>query len=151
MARLETRVPPPVWAVLVGALMFAFDRLDLGGTAGSTGLGLAVAAVGLAVAASGVWQFARAGTTVDPHRPGDASALVAGGIYRVTRNPMYVGLTLVLVGWGLVLRSPVVAVAGAVIFMAIITRLQIIPEERVLRARFGPAYDDFCARTRRWI
>ena len=151
MARLETRIPPPVWAALVGMLMFALDRLDLGWAAGSTVLGLGAAALGLVIAASGMWEFTRAGTTVDPHRPEDASALVDGGIYRLTRNPMYVGLTLLLVGWGIGLRAPLLAAAGPAVFMVIITRLQIVPEERILRERFGAAYDVFCERTRRWL
>ena len=153
MTRLETLVPPPVWAVLIGAAMFGVNQMGAAWTIGSWGrsAGAVVGLAGVVVAASGVVGFARAGTTVDPHDPSKTSALVDSGVYRVTRNPMYVGLALVVFGWGVALRDPLVAVAGAGVFVTVITRLQIVPEERTLRARFGAEYDAFCRRTRRWI
>ena len=154
MTRLETVVPPPIWMLLVAAAMFGLERLDLG--LGFTGdwrrlVAAAIGLVAVAIAGAGIVQFGRARTTVDPHAPEKASALVDGGIYRLTRNPMYVGLSLILVGWGVALSDGIALVVGPVAFVVIITRLQILPEERVLRARFGAPYDAFCARTRRWL
>lgn len=153
MSRLETRVPPPVWAGVIGALMFGVNRLGAAWTAGSWArpAGFVIALIGVGVAAAGIAAFARARTTVDPHDPSKATALVATGIYRLTRNPMYVGLAAAVAGWGLVLRDPVAAAAGAGVFVAVITRLQIVPEERFLRERFGDAYVRFSQSTRRWL
>ena len=153
MTRLETTVPPPVWALLVAVVMFGVNRLGVAFSIGAWGrvAGIAAALVGVSVASSGIVGFARAGTTVDPHAPAKVSTLVDTGVYRITRNPMYLGLALVLIGWGLALRDPLMAVAGSGVFVAIITRLQIVPEERALREHFGATYDDFCARTRRWL
>ena len=153
MRRLETTVPPPIWAALLAAFVFGATRLGspwtIGGWGRPVGLGLGV--LGVAIAAAGVASFARARTTVDPHDPSKTSALVDTGVYRVTRNPMYLGLALVLGGWGLVLRDPVAGLVGVGVFVVVLTHLQIMPEERILRERFGPAYDAFCERTRRWI
>jgi protein-S-isoprenylcysteine O-methyltransferase Ste14 len=75
---------------------------------------------------------------------------VTSGIYRVTRNPMYVGLTLSLCAWGFWLGRPIAAL-GPLTFVAFIDRLQIVPEERALTARFGQAYADYRRRVRRWL
>ncbi|MEM9204305.1 MAG: isoprenylcysteine carboxylmethyltransferase family protein [Actinomycetota bacterium] len=152
MARLETVVPPPVWALLFAAVIVGIGRLDLGGAVGGLGsLGFVVAAAGVGIAMLGVFAVARAGTTIDPHDPAKSSTLVTGGIYRVTRNPMYLGLVLVLGGFGLWLGEPAGAVVGGVGFIAVVTRLQIIPEERALMDRFPDAFREFRSRTRRWV
>jgi len=72
------------------------------------------------------------------------------GIYRFTRNPMYVGLALVLLGWAALLSSPW-ALLGPLVFVLYINRFQIAPEERVLSAKFGAAYTEYIARVRRWL
>ncbi len=110
----------------------------------------AMVALGVAVGLAGVATFRRSRTTVDPTRPDRASTLVANGIYGVTRNPMYVALALALVA-AAVWFSNILAMIVVPIFIAWITRLQIIPEERALRARFGARFDDYAARVRRWL
>jgi protein-S-isoprenylcysteine O-methyltransferase Ste14 len=95
-------------------------------------------------------QFGRAGTTVNPHQPEKTSALVTGGIYAWTRNPMYLGLTLVLIGWAARLGT-LTPFAGPLLFVLLIERVQILPEEQALRARFGREYEDYCARVSRWL
>ena len=146
-------VPPPVWAVLIGASMFGGNRAAAVWTAGAwvRPAGLVVAAVGIGIAGAGVIAFTRASTTVDPHDPTKTTTLVASGVYRLTRNPMYVGLAAVVIGWGLALRDPLIALVGAGVFVTVITRLQILPEERILRERFGDAYVRFSESTRRWL
>jgi protein-S-isoprenylcysteine O-methyltransferase Ste14 len=79
-----------------------------------------------------------------------ASTLVTGGVFRYTRNPMYVALTALLLAWTAWLAAPWAAFCP-VAFALFITRFQIIPEERVLRAKFGRAYEDYAQRVRRWI
>lgn len=102
---------------------------------------------------SGVWAlglFYRQRTTVDPHQPATARTLVKDGIYRFTRNPMYLGLALLLgaaVLWWSAL-SPVVVI---LIFVAYMNRFQIEPEERALLAKFGQAYREYLQGTKRWL
>jgi protein-S-isoprenylcysteine O-methyltransferase Ste14 len=107
-------------------------------------------ALGLIVAIAGAVQFRRARTTLNPMKPDSASALVTGGIYRFTRNPMYLGDVLILLAVVAFFSNPL-GLAGVALFVAWMEFLQIPAEERALRARFGEAYDVYCARVRRWL
>jgi len=111
---------------------------------------LAMALMGGVISAAGARAFRRAQTTINPMKPEKTSALVTEGIYRVTRNPMYVGLLCVLAGWAFYLAAPWV-LAGPAAFFAYISRFQIAPEERVLSAMFGEAYAAYQAQVRRWL
>lgn len=153
MRSLESRIPPVVVGLLLGAAMAAAARLlpVAGFTLPAAHLiaaGFALA--GIAVALSGVASFRRAGTTVNPLQPTAVSRLVVTGIYRRTRNPMYLGMLLALLGWGTFLAHPF-ALGLAVLFVPLMNRLQIRPEERVLAAKFGPDFTAYQSSTRRWL
>ena len=109
-----------------------------------------LAALGVVIAIAGVVSFRRAKTTVNPMRPESASSLVVSGIYRYTRNPMYLGLLLLLLGWAIFL-SNLAAFAVLPAFVVYINRFQIGPEERALDALFPREYPAYRARVRRWI
>lgn len=153
MNKLELKVPPPAAALLAALAMWLL-------TYGLDGLSFAVperravsmvlAVSGIAISAAGTWSFWRARTTVNPTRPEAASSLVATGIFRFTRNPMYLGLFLVLAGWAAHLANAA-ALAGPLLFALYVTRFQILPEERALATKFGPEFDAYKRRTRRWI
>jgi protein-S-isoprenylcysteine O-methyltransferase Ste14 len=98
----------------------------------------------------GAASFRRARTTVNPLKPESASSLVASGVYRVSRNPMYVGLCLVLLGWAVML-SNVLAYAIVPVFVLYMNRFQIGPEEAALERVFGADYVAYRARVRRWL
>lgn len=115
-----------------------------------TGVVLALAVAGFAVAIAGVVAFRRARTSVDPFNPEKASALVTTNVYAWSRNPMYFGMLLVLVAWALLLADAL-AVVVTLLFIPWMNRFQIIPEERVMQAKFGEEFDDWAARVRRWI
>ncbi|MFN7553410.1 MAG: methyltransferase family protein [Pseudomonadota bacterium] len=153
MGFLELRVPPLVLLTLFSmAVCGAGWWLPSANLpfAGSGALALAVIAAGVGVALAGVVEFRRTRTTVNPIAPGKATALVEGGVYRWTRNPMYLGMALVLLGFALWWASvPGLALVGG--FCAYLTRFQILPEERVLRGLFGEPYAGYVARVRRWI
>lgn len=137
------------------AVTFWIDLANVDGSplegASADVAGTAVALAGLAVGAAGVLAFRRAGTTVDPHHIENASALVTGGIYRLTRNPMYLGLVLISMGWGIRLGSAIGTIVGPALIFAALTRFQIMPEERMMSERFGDEYRAFQGRVRRWI
>ena len=150
---LDHRVPPPVLMVAVALLMglAAKSTASLGWPAmANFGTAAAFAAAGIAINVAGFRTIRRAGSTIDPTRPAAASALVIGGPFRFSRNPMYVGFTLLLLAWAAWLQSPW-AFAGPVAFALYLTRWQIVPEERALRAKFGAAYAAYQARVRRWL
>ncbi len=113
-------------------------------------LAIAIMLAGIVVVASGLREFRRHQTTVDPTKPEAASAVVTTGIYRRSRNPMYLGMLLTLVAWGVYLSSPIAAL-GPVMFFAYMNRFQIAPEERALAKHFGAPYQDYLRSVRRWI
>lgn len=142
-------VPPPVIALAAAGVQRALAPDAPTGSARRLLAG-AVAAGSLALAAATVRRFGAAGTTIDPTEPTKASTLVMDGPNAVTRNPMYAGLAGLLTAHALAcggLRTWL-PVAG---FVVAVDRLQIRSEEEALRAAFGQAYDDYCARVRRWI
>ena len=153
MTVLENRIPPPIVMVVTALAMWALSwvtptipipaaiRYGVAGVLFVIGVGAAGLAFSL---------FRRAGTTTNPVAIDNASSLVTTGIYAFTRNPMYAGLTMLLVIFA-VLLSNAWLLLGPVLFMLYITRFQIIPEERVMQAKFGPAYDAYRARVRRWL
>jgi protein-S-isoprenylcysteine O-methyltransferase Ste14 len=153
MNALENKIPPPVVALLIGTAMWAVARSSASPEVDGS-LRVAVswgfAGLGVLAMALGMVEFRRAKTTINPVNIEAASSVVTAGVYRYTRNPMYVGLTLALVGWAVHLGMPFVLV-GPVLFILYITRFQIIPEERVLTSKFGEEYRKYQERVRRWI
>jgi protein-S-isoprenylcysteine O-methyltransferase Ste14 len=105
---------------------------------------------GALASALGIIEFTRAKTTVDPTKPKSASSLVRTGIYRRTRNPMYVGFLLILTGWAIAVGNlaAFLMLPGFVLYM---NRFQIQPEERALASIFGHDFEAYCNEARRWI
>jgi protein-S-isoprenylcysteine O-methyltransferase Ste14 len=153
MQRLEFKLPPPVIALTSALLMWlAADATPSLAVAlpWKREIGLALVMVGLFFDASGFLAFRKARTTINPLKPGNTTAMVNHGIYRVSRNPMYLGLLLNLAGWAVYLAHPF-ALLGLPVFVAAITRFQIAPEERVLTEKFGAEYIAYMDSVRRWI
>jgi protein-S-isoprenylcysteine O-methyltransferase Ste14 len=153
MPPLDHKIPPPlVGALLVLAMWLVASRgpsLAIDPAARYAAAGLLVAA-GLTFDVLGLMAFRASGTTVNPMKPQRASALVTNGVYRITRNPMYVGMCCLLSGWAVYL-SALLPFAGPVFFVLYITRFQIQAEERVLGQLFGEQYTQYTARVRRWL
>lgn len=153
MRWLEHRIPPPLVAVLIGVAMWGTARLgpwvELSPVL-RIAVAAAVAVTGVAFNVAGMVAFQRAQTTLNPMNPEKASTLVTTGVYRITRNPMYVGGAILLVSWAVYLSS-VWALLGPLLFVLYITKLQILPEERALSAMFGSRFDAYRAQVRRWL
>ncbi len=153
MRALEHRIPPPLVAVVVAAGMYALARwwpLWRFEVPMPLLAGLLMASMGGVISGLGALAFRRARTTVNPLHPDRATSVVTDGIYRHTRNPMYVGMLCVLLGC-FVAFGALSALLGLPAFVAYITRFQIVPEEQALQAKFGSDYDDYRARVRRWL
>ncbi|AGI24237.1 hypothetical protein H681_11835 [Pseudomonas sp. ATCC 13867] len=146
---LEHRIPPPLVAIILGALMWLLAR-PLPPLGSRLWLALPVLLAGIAVCLAGVLSFRRARTTVNPLKPETASSLVVAGIYRHTRNPMYLGFAIVLLAWSIALAS-LSAVLGVAAFVLYMNRFQITPEEQALRHLFGAEFEAYCGRVRRWV
>ncbi len=141
---------PPVWTAAFVALAWAAGHLlpwGLPATAGRLA-GAALVVAGLGLMALAAQRMQRARTTMIPRR--EPSALVTGGIFAFSRNPIYLGDALVVAGavlwWGALWALVLVP-----LFAHVIARRFILPEERVLAARFGPAWHAWSARTGRWF
>lgn len=151
---MELRVPPPLVAASIAGLMYLLDKLWPGALfelPRAAMLGDLFVFLGILIAAAGVLAFRRAQTSIDPRDPGRASALVQGGVYRFTRNPMYLGVLLVLVGFACALGNPVNLIWGPAAFVLYLTRFQIEPEERILGQKFGTQFREYQAKVRRWL
>ena len=153
MRTLELKIPPPVVALLVAGAMWGIaavaPMLDVPALP-RRAMAAAIALAGLVCSLAGIVSFRRAHTTVNPMKPRTSSSLVCSSIYRVTRNPMYLGLGCVLVAWAVFLSSAW-ALLGPLAFVLYMNRFQIGPEERALSALFGADYAAYRSRVRRWL
>jgi protein-S-isoprenylcysteine O-methyltransferase Ste14 len=153
MQALELRIPPLVLVVIAAALMWLLAVLVPTASfsnAWNVHLALLPMISGVAIVLLGVAAFRRAGTTVDPRVPQQTSRVVSTGIYRRSRNPMYLGFLLVLFGWSLYLSNGLCFLLLP-LFIAYMNRFQILPEERMMLEKFGAQYNTYMARVRRWI
>ena len=154
MQMLELKIPPLAVGLIIGALMWLAKKqvapaLEFG-FPGRHLVAMSVIAAGAFIIAMGIVSFRRADTTVNPMKPESSSTLVVSGIYQRTRNPMYLGFLLILVGWATLL-SNVVAFMLLPLFILYMNRFQIEPEERALASLFGDAFESYRSRVRRWI
>lgn len=153
MRALELKIPPLVLLLLFAAAMYGLAiitpqwRLPLPYRGA---LALAWALCGAVVTALGVVAFRRHQTTVNPVQPEAASQIVQSGIFRHTRNPMYLGFSLILAGWALWLAHPL-SILCVPLFVLWLHRLQIKPEERILLQKFGEPYAQYLREVRRWV
>jgi protein-S-isoprenylcysteine O-methyltransferase Ste14 len=153
MQALELKLPPLVVWLLSALAVAAAARLWPGASmpfAGHRAAAVVVLLLGIMLAIAGVVQFRRARTTVNPLAPLSASAIVDSGVYRLSRNPMYLGMALGLGGLALWWAN-VAGGALVLLFCWYLTRFQIKPEERALLARFGSPYAAYLRRVRRWL
>jgi protein-S-isoprenylcysteine O-methyltransferase Ste14 len=153
VSRLELKVPPDVVWVLVAGLMWLVSlrtpRLDVASPV-RVGIAVALTIVGVWLVVSARMSLSKANTTWRPMTPGQATALVDTGVYRVSRNPVYLGMLFVMLGLAVALSSPA-ALALSAVFVLYIDRFQVEPEERALSAVLGREYLDYQARVRRWL
>ncbi|MFZ2163707.1 MAG: isoprenylcysteine carboxylmethyltransferase family protein [Sideroxyarcus sp.] len=153
MQALNHKIPPPVVAGLIAVAMWAVSSFQPAIPFAPLFRQVAVsilAVAGICFDSLGLLAFLKSRTTVNPLSPHKASALVTGGIYQITRNPMYVGLALLLGAWAVHLTAmwPFI---GPILFVAYINRYQIESEERVLTGIFGDEYSTYAAQVRRWL
>ena len=153
VAPLHPRIPPPFVMLLAAALMWALHRwLPLSNWIATpwNRLGALPGAAGVAIAVAEFTRFRQARTTVNPMDPSKASRLVTHGVFRISRNPMYLGLLLLLIGWAVWLGTASPWLMPP-IFVIVITIAQIIPEEQALHKLFGEQYLAYQRSVSRWI
>jgi protein-S-isoprenylcysteine O-methyltransferase Ste14 len=150
---LENKIPPPLVAIIIAAVMWGLSQFTstlLLSARVKYSLVIGFVLIGIFFALSGAVSFRLAKTTVNPLKPDTASTLVTSGIYQFTRNPMYVGFVAFLFAWASFLGS-VWSVALIAVYIAFIQRFQIMPEERALTKIFKDGFVDYKAQVRPWL
>ncbi len=153
MKSLELRIHPPIVALIsagiIWLLHWLFPRMSFS-FAGQKYTALLLVLLAVVFGSLGILIFLKHSTTTNPTKPETSSFLVTEGVYKITRNPMYLGLLFGLLAL-VIYFGNIISILGASFFMSYITRYQIMPEERILKEKFGQDYENFLQRTRRWL
>lgn len=150
---MKLKVPPVIVVAITVFLMWVIEKylpvefLEFNAPKWSI---ILTAILGIACIVLGVIQFSVKKTTVNPHKPEDSTSLVSSGIYSISRNPMYLGMLILLVFYGLFLGDGLVFLMLP-IFIWYMNSFQIKPEEEMMIELFGDEYKDYQKRVRRWI
>jgi len=150
---LSLKVPPAVVWLVVASLMWGIDQLiPMEWLTGGVRIWISAAAAvaGGLLGLFGILAFYSKSTTINPHKPENTDVLVTEGVYRLSRNPMYLGLLLVLVAMGIYLGNPLTAV-GWILFVGYMNCFQIRPEEQKMAQKFGKVYQQYQEKVNRWI
>jgi len=150
---LELRILPIIQVIIMGVAMWGLSSFFPAFNAPSiatTAVGAIFLFIGIALAALGVLEFRKANTTVDPRFPEKSSQLVETAVYRISRNPMYLGFLLILSGWAFYLMNYMAFVLLPV-FVVFMNTYQIKPEEKHMMQKFSKEFKAYAERVRRWI
>lgn len=153
MGFLELKIPPPIVMIIFLVPVYYLDSIGVGAYIQPEIIALLYILpmlAGVTVAAIGIIEFNKKKTTINPHKPQETSALVTSGIYQFTRNPMYVGLSLIFLGVVLKIAN-LYGFVGVILYMLYLTRFQIAPEERTIEKMFGEEYLTYKKQVRRWL
>ena len=151
MKNLELKIPPAIVWLICALIMWGIAHLlPFGALPHLPTVAITFTMIGVGVGLAALWSFHKARTTINPLDPSQATHFVSKGIYQLSRNPMYVGLVCCLLAWAMWL-SYLLTWIGILLFIAYMTRFQIIPEERILKLKFGKEYENYCLKVRRWL
>lgn len=152
MKSLELKIPPPVYALSIALLMWLLSQYAPGVQLGVAGnkAGLAIIIIAGTFDLWSLFLFFKKKTTVNPLSPKNTTDLVITGLYRISRNPMYVGMLLMLLGYAVWLGS-LTSFLVVPLFYFLITKMQIKPEEVILEKNFGQEYLNYKNSVRRWL
>jgi protein-S-isoprenylcysteine O-methyltransferase Ste14 len=151
---MHLRIPPPIVA-LIGILLIFLSKdyiliLYLHPYLQNT-LSILFLVIGFVIILSATKEFKKSNTTVNPMKPETSTSLVTSGIFKYTRNPMYLGLSSILLASCFYFSSLLGIIVYVPFFILYITVFQIIPEEEVMKSLFNDEYLDYCSKVRRWI
>lgn len=153
---LQLKCPPPIVMVLSAFISVVLSQRGVDfiqqqfSDASNLFWPLIFVVAGIGVAISGVKEFLAQHTTLNPLDPNRSTCLVVSGVFQLSRNPMYLGMLLVLLGWGDFLDN-FLAYSGALFFFVYMTAFQIKPEETVMLEKFGEPFKQYCQSVRRWL
>ena len=151
MISIKTKIPPPLVALIFGFLVnyskSIFPKIEVGW--GSV-VGAYMIIIGLIIILSAIIQFKKYKTTITPLNPSNATKLIVHGIYKFSRNPMYLGLLLILFGISII-QNPIGGLLIVPSFILYINHFQIIPEECAMLDLFKDDFLKYKENVRRWV
>ncbi len=152
MRRLELKIPPLILMVIFAIIMAVYDYIfpNTDNDGEYWQISAVVIIVGILICASAVFNFRNQKTTMHPVKLENASILVTNGIYNRSRNPMYLGFAIMLIGI-FILYNNQIMIISPILFVIYLNIFQIAPEERAMKKLFGDQYNDYCNRVRRWV
>ena len=150
---MKLKIPPALQVAIFAILMWIIKKLTLTTHfefEQQRTVSWIIFAIGILIEIIAIYAFRKARTTADPLNPAKASKLVIVSIYKISRNPMYLGMLFILLAFAIRLGN-LFTFPVLILYVWYITTFQIKPEEKVLSKLFGPAYSTYCTKVRRWI
>lgn len=145
---LDTKIPPPIVTIIILSIIYLFDLNQY--NLNTDIISLILLLSGIIFILSAVIQFVNRKTTVNPTKPHKTTALVITGTYKITRNPMYLGMLLIIISFAFY-KASIISLILVPFFIFYINKFQIEPEEFEMRNKFGKEYEDYCKKVDRWI
>ena len=145
---LDTKIPPPIVTLIILAFIYLFKTNEY--KLNTELISIITLSIGLIFIFSAVFQFIRTKTTVNPTKPHKTTSLVITGTFKISRNPMYLGMSLIIISYSFY-ESSIISLILIPFFIFFINKFQIEPEEFEMRKKFGKEYDDYCKKVDRWI
>ena len=147
---MKTLIPPPIVTIVFLFVIFFTKDLFRFSLIFPSLPGYITIFTGLMIIFVAVRQFKHANTTINPVKPENASVLVSSGVFSYSRNPMYLGMLLIIIGFS-VIHNLIAILVFMPIWIIYMTYLQIIPEEEAMKKIFKEDFINYCKKTRRWI
>lgn len=148
---LKNKIPPPLVTLLFGmGIYFSTELIPPLAFKYQGTLAIMVLTIGLVIMVSAILTFRQLQTTINPLQPNKATSLAVSGVFRFSRNPMYLAMLLILVALSLAsgALAAVFLLPGFVMYISI---FQIVPEEQAIEKLFSDQYLKYCKKVRRWI
>lgn len=145
---LDTKIPPPIVTITTLTIIYLFDLKEY--NLNNDVITVVILFIGIIFILSAVIQFVNRKTTVNPTKPYKTTSLVITGVYKITRNPMYLGMLLIIISFAFY-KASIISLILIPFFIFYINKFQIEPEEFEMRKKFGKEYEDYCKKVDRWI
>ena len=147
---LNTKIPPPIVTFLCIGVIYLFESQIEYSQTDLKAISIIFLILGSIIIFLAVLKFIKTKTTVDPTRPHKTSNLVISGIYKITRNPMYLGMLFLIIAYALY-NNNIIGCIIIPIFIFYINKFQIEPEEIEMRKKFGESFENYCKKVNRWL
>lgn len=145
---LDTKIPPPIVTIITLTIIYLFDLKEY--NLNNDVITVVILFIGIIFILSAVIQFVNRKTTVNPTKPYKTTSLVITGVYKITRNLMYLGMLLIIISFAFY-KASIISLILIPFFIFYINKFQIEPEEFEMRKKFGKEYEDYCKKVDRWI